>query len=344
MARIRNVKPEFFLHADLAECSPLARLLFIGTWTLADRNGVLKDRPKQIKAQILPYDDCDPVQLLDELADRGFIVRYKVGDGDTTNPEPLHVGSESVRYKVGDGDRLIFIPKFRNHQTFSGSEKAGVLPMPNPLDAGRAGGSEPPATEQPEDWDTTNPEPLHVGSESVASPLGDGVKTGVEQKNFADLGLRTQDIGHRTLDGPPLAVPACVSNESNDPTDRPLTAEQFRDEWNRTLPWAAFEHLPPNRGRLLRTRLPEPGWLKRARLAMARANASQFLRGNGTGFKLTIDWFLDLDNLTKILEGNYDRGSPEKRDEPTADPDLDLRLANAAERKRQAREQRERGQ
>jgi len=48
MARSRNIKPGFFRNEMLAECSPLARLLFAGLWCLADRFGRLEDRPKRI--------------------------------------------------------------------------------------------------------------------------------------------------------------------------------------------------------------------------------------------------------------------------------------------------------
>lgn len=56
MARARNIKPSFFTNLELGECSPLARLLFIGLWCIADRKGRLEDKPKQIKIQTIPYD------------------------------------------------------------------------------------------------------------------------------------------------------------------------------------------------------------------------------------------------------------------------------------------------
>lgn len=80
MARIRSIKPEFFLHEDLADLSPLCRLLFIGLWTQADREGRLKDKPRRIKAAVLPYDDCDVDALLGELERIGVIIRYSVDE------------------------------------------------------------------------------------------------------------------------------------------------------------------------------------------------------------------------------------------------------------------------
>lgn len=81
MARARNVKPGFFTNDELAELAFEYRLLFIGLWTLADREGRLEDRPKKIRMSIFPGDDVDVDRGLDALASRGFIVRYQVGDG-----------------------------------------------------------------------------------------------------------------------------------------------------------------------------------------------------------------------------------------------------------------------
>jgi len=49
MSRSRNIKPGFFRNADLVELPVETRLLFIGLWGLADREGRMSDRPKQIK-------------------------------------------------------------------------------------------------------------------------------------------------------------------------------------------------------------------------------------------------------------------------------------------------------
>ena len=58
--RSRNIKPGFYTNEDLAECSCWARLIFPGLWMMADKNGVLENRPKRIKAQLIP---CDSVEI-----------------------------------------------------------------------------------------------------------------------------------------------------------------------------------------------------------------------------------------------------------------------------------------
>lgn len=93
MARSRNIKPSFFTNDVLAENDPLGRILFIGLWTLADHNGNLEWRAKRVKAQLLPYDNCDVEKLAINLDKSGFIRFYSVG-----------------------GQTYINIPTFTDHQ------------------------------------------------------------------------------------------------------------------------------------------------------------------------------------------------------------------------------------
>jgi hypothetical protein len=57
----------------------MARLLFVGLWTLADRDGRIECRPLRIKAELFPYDNCDIVALLEQLRVRGFVRSYDAG-------------------------------------------------------------------------------------------------------------------------------------------------------------------------------------------------------------------------------------------------------------------------
>lgn len=107
MARARSLKPSFFTNDLLAEVHPLGRLLFAGLWTLADREGRLEDRVRKIKAEVLPYDKCDVDALLDELASRGFLLRYEHG-----------------------GEQFIQILAFLKHQNPHVKEPASTIPAP----------------------------------------------------------------------------------------------------------------------------------------------------------------------------------------------------------------------
>lgn len=79
MARSRNIKPGFFTNDQLAELPALTRLLFVGLWTIADRDGRIEDRPKKVKAETMPYDDFNCDEALADLQKAGFIVRYASG-------------------------------------------------------------------------------------------------------------------------------------------------------------------------------------------------------------------------------------------------------------------------
>lgn len=105
MPRSRNIKPGFFTNEVLGEQPPLARLLFAGLWTLCDRDGRCEDRPKKIKAEVLPYDDCDVDALLARLQAAGFIARY-----------------------VADGQRVIQVLAWDKHQNPHVKEAASTLP------------------------------------------------------------------------------------------------------------------------------------------------------------------------------------------------------------------------
>ena len=107
--RIRTIKPEFYKDEDLAELPPLTRILFSGLWGLADGEGRLEYRPKFIKAEVLPYDDCDVSGMLESLDATGFIVIYEI-----------------------EGRSYIEIPNFRKHQRISGREVQEKSTIPPP--------------------------------------------------------------------------------------------------------------------------------------------------------------------------------------------------------------------
>lgn len=107
MARARNIKPGLYKNENLAECSIWARFVFPGLWMLADRAGRMEDRPKRIKAELLPFDNADVDALLNELARNGFILRYEAA-----------------------GERYIQVLKFAEHQTPHIREVASTIPAP----------------------------------------------------------------------------------------------------------------------------------------------------------------------------------------------------------------------
>lgn len=111
VGRIRTVKPELLKHEGLFELEqetglPI-RIAFVGLFTVCDREGRFKWRPRTIKLDVLPYDDCDFSRVLDALATRGMIRQYRVGD-----------------------EIYGIIPTFPKHQVINNRETESELPKP----------------------------------------------------------------------------------------------------------------------------------------------------------------------------------------------------------------------
>ena len=118
--RARNIKPGFWKNEDLVEMGFETRLLFVGLWMLADREGRLEDRPKRIKMEVFPADNVDVGACLEELESFGLVERYQA-----------------------DGKRVVCIPNFTVHQSPHHSEKRSDLPNKNgEYDSGKAADSE----------------------------------------------------------------------------------------------------------------------------------------------------------------------------------------------------------
>jgi hypothetical protein len=81
MARIRNIKPEFFTSESVSELPIRARLTWIGLWVHCDNHGRTRDNVKLIKGAVWPLDPVSLAEIEEDLvtlADQGRIVRYEV--------------------------------------------------------------------------------------------------------------------------------------------------------------------------------------------------------------------------------------------------------------------------
>lgn len=111
MARIRSIKPEFFLHDKLFKAEKKSKLplrvAFPGLWTVADREGRFKWKVSELKLQILPHDRVDFEKVLQVLEQEGFIKKYVVNEKEYG-----------------------FIPSWFDHQKIRPDEAKSVLPAP----------------------------------------------------------------------------------------------------------------------------------------------------------------------------------------------------------------------
>jgi hypothetical protein len=207
MARIRQIKPEFYLDDELARCSIRARFMFPGLWCLADRAGRLEDRPARIKAQIFPYDDNITVEdvevLLDSLAEH-FILRYSVA-----------------------GKHYIQIRNFARHQHIHIKESPSQIPPPE-------GGMMIP--DEPES--KTGQQPV----KNRSSRLGCTSTSGYMDKG-AGVGMGTCKTGVSTSQKSHQLTPATAfvltdelrswAEEKAPNVDPEIEAEKFRSHYGR---------------------------------------------------------------------------------------------------------------
>lgn len=129
MARARNIKPGFFKNELLGTADPYVSLLFAGLWTLADKVGVLEDRPLRIRAELFPYrDNFDINGYLTVLVTLGFIHRYKVAGNSyiqvkefSKHQHPHHTEANSVLPEYTECCELTVITPLNNSATPSDS-------------------------------------------------------------------------------------------------------------------------------------------------------------------------------------------------------------------------------
>ncbi|MGQ4661317.1 hypothetical protein [Lysobacter sp. F6437] len=148
MARIRSIKPEFWTSEQIAECSPNARLLFIGLWTFSDDNGIHPASIPRLKMEIFPADDfsrADVAAMVEELV-RNRLLREYVVQGEQfwqitgwnlhqkidqpTFKHPLPDGSlpTNVRRRVteqGSANKVQRTPDERSPPERRGEERSG---------------------------------------------------------------------------------------------------------------------------------------------------------------------------------------------------------------------------
>ena len=117
MARIRSIKPEFWVSEQIAECSTNARLLFVGLWTFCDDSGVHPAKPATLKAEVFPFDSFSKDQMkewIEELLKAGLVAEFahkgevywhvtgwnrhqKIDKPSRKHPLPTDEDSESIR-------------------------------------------------------------------------------------------------------------------------------------------------------------------------------------------------------------------------------------------------------
>jgi len=280
VARARNIKPGFFRNADLVELSFEARLLFIGLWTIADREGRLEDRPKQIKMELFPADNMDCDAMLAQLAAINMIERYE-----------------------HDGKRYIQVVSFAKHQNPHRDEKASTLPD-------RDGNVATPKTASIKHGASTVQTPGEQQDDTVAIGLNPESCSLIPES-------QTEDIAKTgSADSSPPPPPPADANgvQTSQPLPYACPHQDIIDLYHAVLPMGRrVRDWTPARAQHLKTRWREDK--KRQALAWWEkffhyVGQSAFLTGktqsqNRRPFELSLDWLVKSENFVKTLEGAY---------------------------------------
>jgi hypothetical protein len=271
MARSRNIKPSIMENEELADLAPVARLLFIFLWMLADREGRLEDRPKRIAGRALPYDrEVDVDDMLNQLASAGFVTRYTVGN-----------------------KAVIQITNFVKHQSPHVRESASELP-------GIEQGITMVVTKHDLGSDKTSPrspdslflipDSLLPGSDADASVVGS--KLADDQ---SEVRKKSEDCPHQEIielyktNLPTLPEPRIWQGKK---------VEALRARWR----WV----LTAKKGNGSRYATDHESAIKFFDRFFAYTAESDFLTGrNGAWTRCDLAWLINAENFIKVLEGKY---------------------------------------
>lgn len=208
MARVRNIKPDFFRHGEIFDAEiksglPL-RLAWIGLWCQADVAGRFRWKPRELKLEILPYDDVDFSKVLSALAEGGFVSPYSV-----------------------DGKDYGVIPNFAKHQKFSSGERDDGPKYPDPPNDG---GSRSSKKKRKSDEGQTQVRPKDESSRTLG-PL------------ISDNGQLTTDNGQSMS----VSADANPTTSTPNPDDLSQIADWCVRAWTRCKEAKSLGHWPDAR-------------------------------------------------------------------------------------------------
>lgn len=212
MARIRTIKPEFWTSEQVTECSPNARLLFIGLLNFCDDSGVHPESLKRLKMEVFPSDDfsiVDISEMVSELLSAHLLELYSVADkgywrvtgwrhqkiDQPTFKHPLPDGEvpSNVRRKDSEDSpkaHLTFAECSPNAHRTVGDHSASVHPRKGKEEEGKEKekgmGANAPASAEDGLKGAANEETTHVSKLPVALGVRELVAEGVDPQHAKD--------------------------------------------------------------------------------------------------------------------------------------------------------------
>ena len=113
MARIRTIKPEFWVDDIMVDQEPVTKLLYIGLWNFVDDEGYIEDSVRRIKMMVFPGNDYDVSEALRSLLECSRIIRM-----------------------TSDQGPVLWIPHFTDHQRISHPTPTKFTGIQSPSTAG----------------------------------------------------------------------------------------------------------------------------------------------------------------------------------------------------------------
>lgn len=212
MARIRTIKPEYWTSDQVADCSPIARLLFVGLWNFCDDAGRHPAKARRVKMEVFPGDafSAEEVQAwIDELIEADLLIPYEV-DGKhywqvtgwhhqkIDKPNIKHPAPPEIRQPVADQSTT-------SSRTVADQSTTSSRPVDDsspPEGKGRdIEGKEPPLTPPsqggrkassrgqrlPDDW--TLPDTWAAEAKRICRDMGADIAVSYEAERFRDYWL-----------------------------------------------------------------------------------------------------------------------------------------------------------
>lgn len=313
MARVRYIKPGFFTNDKLSECDPLGRLLFAGLWCIADREGRLRDRPKKIKAELLPYDNCDIDNLLVQLHENNFITRYSIDRINYIqienfnvhqNPHIKEIVSKIPPYlgHIDNGTIPYYVPPLLREEIFKNDEYKCVecgstdnLSIDHIIPRSKGG--------------TNKKENLRTLCIKCNSKKRDKIIPSMGKSETSTGKSETSNKKYYSDHAVPVPVPDTGTEKKPERDSAPLNCphESIKELFRDILPeLPQITTYTKSREDTVRARWKENPTLDYFEKYFKQVKESDFLMGNNDkSWKAYFDWLMKPSNMSKVIEGNY---------------------------------------
>jgi len=324
--RARNIKPGVFENEILGSGPAEASLLFMGLWLLADRKGIVENRPLRIRARLFPLrPEIDIEANLKFLIENEFLTSYQ-----------------------SEGKHLLHITNFLVHQTPHIKEKGSkfrtpleelvysreVREMPGgtpEIPRGRPAESLNPESQKPDSPTPDSPKtesifPVSLGpstspsASSGQSPSADGVPCHTSREGQA----QSPDPSEAQASALSMA-PVASSQVKVPPPCTPAThpgVTVVSDAWERISrePGSPFRPVTPavlaKHTPAITKRLEDPEWLPRCLMVIEWLPTDDFMAGRVQPLEGKGPHVLAFGALINHFDANYEKmvESMEKRD------------------------------